>query len=167
MRYEKRTKAVFGAVWIFLCCVLGGCSLSFCGLTPGGKEELVFTCEEGFSDGIGEGSEVSGEMPEDKETDRIPEEAVAGQSEEISEALESGGEPLNASAFDKDSGKVNLNTAGPEELMTLNGIGKTRAEAILEYRQQHGPFTRIEDIMLIPGIKEGIFSKIREQITVH
>ena len=52
MKYEKRTKAVLGAVWIFLCCVLSGCSLSFCGLTVGGKEELEFTCEEGLPEDI-------------------------------------------------------------------------------------------------------------------
>lgn len=63
--------------------------------------------------------------------------------------------------------KVNLNTAGKEELMTLNGIGETRAEAIIAYREQNGPFQRTEDIMQIPGIKEGIFSKIKEQITVQ
>lgn len=62
--------------------------------------------------------------------------------------------------------KVNLNTADLEELMTLNGVGETRAKAIMEYRTRNGAFTKIEDIMQIPGIKEGIFSKIKDQITV-
>lgn len=64
-------------------------------------------------------------------------------------------------------GKVNLNTATPEELMTLKGVGETRAKAIVEYRTQNGPFTKAEDIMQIPGIKEGIYSKIQDQIVVY
>lgn len=63
-------------------------------------------------------------------------------------------------------GKVNLNTAGKAELMTLNGIGESRAEAILAYRQEHGRFESIEDIKKIEGIKEGIFNRIKDQLTV-
>ena len=69
-------------------------------------------------------------------------------------------------AGDEDAGKVNLNTAGKEELMTLSGIGESRAEAILAYRQEHGGFQSIEEIKEIEGIKEGIFDRIKDQITV-
>lgn len=62
--------------------------------------------------------------------------------------------------------KVNLNTASKEQLMTLKGIGEARAEAIIAYRQESGPFTRIEDIMEVSGIKEAAFQKIKEDITV-
>lgn len=62
--------------------------------------------------------------------------------------------------------KVNLNTAAKEQLMTLKGIGEARAEAIIAYRQEFGPFTRIEDIMEVSGIKEAAFQKIKEDITV-
>ncbi|MCB6610434.1 helix-hairpin-helix domain-containing protein [[Clostridium] symbiosum] len=62
--------------------------------------------------------------------------------------------------------KVNLNTAAKEQLMTLKGIGEARAEAIIAYRQESGPFTRIEDIMEVSGIKEAAFQKIKEDITV-
>jgi len=62
--------------------------------------------------------------------------------------------------------KVNLNTAGKEQLMTLTGIGESRAEDIIRYRQEHGPFERIEDIMNVSGIKEGAFQKIKDSITV-
>ncbi|MDO5407469.1 MAG: helix-hairpin-helix domain-containing protein [Eubacteriales bacterium] len=64
------------------------------------------------------------------------------------------------------AGLVNLNTATKEELMTLTGIGEARAEDILRYRQEHGRFERIEDVMKISGIKEAAFDKIRENITV-
>ena len=61
---------------------------------------------------------------------------------------------------------VNINTADAAELMTLPGIGKVRAAAIIEYRQQMGDFEKIEDIMNVKGIKTGIFSKINSLICV-
>lgn len=61
--------------------------------------------------------------------------------------------------------KVNLNTATKEELMTLPGVGESKADSILRYRQEK-QFRRIEDIMEIAGIKEGLFEKIKEHITV-
>lgn len=63
--------------------------------------------------------------------------------------------------------KVNINTAGKEELMTLTGIGETRAEAILAYRQENGGFQTPEDLMQVEGIKEKTFEKLRDQITVN
>ena len=65
-----------------------------------------------------------------------------------------------------DSGLVNLNTADAAALMTLPGIGESRAKAIISYREQHGAFVKIEDIMKISGIKEAAFSKIKDKITV-
>ena len=65
-----------------------------------------------------------------------------------------------------DSGLVNLNTADAAALMTLPGIGESRAKAIISYREQHGAFVKIEDIMKISGIKQAAFSKIKDKITV-
>lgn len=61
---------------------------------------------------------------------------------------------------------VNLNRATKEELMTLKGVGQSRAEAIVRYREEFGGFQTIEDIMNVPGIKEGAFEKIKDSITV-
>lgn len=61
---------------------------------------------------------------------------------------------------------VNLNTASLEELMTLKGIGQSRAEDIIRYRKEAGGFSKIEDIMKVPGIKDAAFQKIKENITV-
>lgn len=83
--------------------------------------------------------------------------AMAGQ------AGESGG---NLSSGESGKAKVNINTAGREELMTLHGIGAARADAILAYREEHGTFSRIEDIMNVEGIKEKAFAKIRDDIVV-
>lgn len=65
----------------------------------------------------------------------------------------------------EQDGRVNINTAGREELMTLPGIGAAKAEAIVAYREA-APFVSIEDIMKITGIKQGVFSKIKDYIKV-
>lgn len=65
-----------------------------------------------------------------------------------------------------ENGLVNLNTADVAALMTLPGIGESRAKAIISYREQHGAFAQIEDIMKISGIKQAAFSKIKDKITV-
>lgn len=62
--------------------------------------------------------------------------------------------------------KVNINTASSEELQTLNGIGPSLAERIINYRETVGAFVQIEDIMNVSGIKEAVFAKIRDFITV-
>ncbi len=50
--------------------------------------------------------------------------------------------------------------------MTLSGIGESRAEDIIRYREENGGFRKIEDIMKVPGIKEAGFQKIKDRITV-
>ena len=70
------------------------------------------------------------------------------------------------SATALENGLVNLNTADVAALMTLPGIGESRAKAIISYRDQHGAFAQIEDIMKISGIKQAAFSKIKDKITV-
>lgn len=62
--------------------------------------------------------------------------------------------------------KVNINTADSNTLMMLPGIGKSRAEDIIAYRNQHGKFARIEDIMKVTGIKEAAYEKIKDYIIV-
>ena len=64
------------------------------------------------------------------------------------------------------SDKVNINTASKEQLMTLNGIGESKANAIISYRSQNGDFKSIEDIKNVPGIGENIYAQIQESITV-
>ena len=66
----------------------------------------------------------------------------------------------------KKQGKININTAGKEELMQLTGIGEAKAQSILDYREEHGRFTSTEELMQIEGIKEGVFNKIKDNITI-
>ena len=61
---------------------------------------------------------------------------------------------------------VNINTATKEELDALPGIGPVKAQAIIDYRTQNGPFKTPEDIMKVRGIKEGEFGKLKGQISV-
>ncbi|MCR4763787.1 MAG: ComEA family DNA-binding protein [Lachnospiraceae bacterium] len=63
-------------------------------------------------------------------------------------------------------GKVNINTADAETLCRLNGVGPSTAAKIIAYREANGRFRAIEDIMQISGIKEKLFAKIRDDISV-
>ncbi len=67
----------------------------------------------------------------------------------------------------ENDGKINLNKATKEELMTLPGVGEAKAESIIEYRNENGGFKSIEEIMQISGIKEGLFEKIKDLIKVN
>lgn len=79
------------------------------------------------------------------------ESGLAGPSEEMKEAK-------------PDDGLVNINTADENELCTLPGVGQTRAKAIVEYRNEHGSFGKIEDIQNVSGIKSGLFAKLKDYI---
>ena len=63
--------------------------------------------------------------------------------------------------------KVNLNTATLEELMTLERIGPTYAQRIIDYREANGPFEKAEDIMKVKGIGQKTFDANKDVITVE
>lgn len=65
-----------------------------------------------------------------------------------------------------DSGRININTASADELEQLPGIGRVIAERIVTHRSQHGPFRRVEHLMLVRGISERKFLNIQTLITV-
>lgn len=67
--------------------------------------------------------------------------------------------------YQYEDGLINVNTANVDELMKLPGIGESRAQDIVNYRQQNGDFQKIEDIMNVSGIKESAFNKIKDKIT--
>ncbi|MGN1003181.1 MAG: ComEA family DNA-binding protein [Oscillospiraceae bacterium] len=73
---------------------------------------------------------------------------------------EAGETPASAAAL------VNINTAGKEELMTLDGIGEALAQRIIDYREEHGPFAGIGDITNVSGIGAKKYEAIRDRITV-
>jgi comEA protein len=63
-------------------------------------------------------------------------------------------------------GVVNVNTATPEQLELLPGVGPVRARAIIEYRKAHGAFTRVEDLAQVSGIGPRALDRIRQHCSV-
>ena len=112
---------------------------------------------------IFEAVSLAGGLTEEADT------AVVNQAEAVTDGMmiriPAIGEAIAETAAPSD-GRINLNTATAEELMTLPGIGSSKAESIIAYREEHGAFSDISELMQIPGIKEGVFSKIKEKIKV-
>ncbi|WP_453994845.1 helix-hairpin-helix domain-containing protein [Bacillus nitroreducens] len=68
---------------------------------------------------------------------------------------------------DKAKGKVSLNKATQEEFETLSGIGPSKAAAIISYREENGPFKKLEDLMQVSGIGEKSFEKIKDSLKLN
>ncbi len=75
-------------------------------------------------------------------------------------------EIINDSNDNSETKLININSATIEELKTLNGIGESKAKAIIEFREENGKFSDISEITKVSGISEAIFAKIKENITV-
>jgi competence protein ComEA len=83
--------------------------------------------------------------------------------EESESGVETGAPPESAGQV---SGKVNINTAGTDELITLSGVGPATAGKIIDYREKNGKYKKVEDLMNVSGIGEKTFEKLRDDITV-
>lgn len=95
------------------------------------------------------------------ESDRI---GIISQDDQAQTGIPGGtGDQREAS----DDGKININTASESQLCDIPGIGAVRASAIASYRQEHGAFQTIEDIMKVSGIKQGTYDKIKDSIKVN
>lgn len=99
---------------------------------------------------------------------RIPttEEVLSGNVLTEIQTEKAAAENGNVSHYDSE-GRLDINLATADELMTLSGIGQTRADAIITYREEHGHFSNKEEIMQVTGIKEGLYSQIEDYITVR
>ena len=86
------------------------------------------------------------------------------ESVRICDVIASAGGLTKKAATSSD--KISLNKATKEQLLSLPGIGESKANAIVAYRTEHGSFQKIEDIMNISGIKNGVFDKIKDKITI-
>jgi len=73
---------------------------------------------------------------------------------------------LNETTDGEASGRININTAGLEALMTLWGIDETRAQRVIDYREQHGAFQTPEEIIDVEGIGRGMYDRFAENVTV-
>ncbi|AWD64370.1 MULTISPECIES: helix-hairpin-helix domain-containing protein [Priestia] len=74
---------------------------------------------------------------------------------------------ISSSGTSNDQPLVNINTANTDELQTLNGIGPSKASAIVSYREENGLFQTVEDLGKVSGIGEKSLEKIKTQITVQ
>lgn len=96
-------------------------------------------------------------------------EEAAGMTGSVTSAdssVRNGEGTSGGTAASPEDGRLNLNTASLAELMTLSGIGQTKAQAVVNYRDAHGGFSSVEEIMNVDGIKEGLYNRIRDQIKV-
>ena len=71
----------------------------------------------------------------------------------------------NTTPSNLKQGTVNINTATLEQLQTIKGIGKKKAEAILQYRKEHGAFRTKEDLLQVKGIGKKALEAIESQVT--
>ena len=83
----------------------------------------------------------------------------------VTEGNSEKGNTSNMTPSNSKQGTVNINTATLEELQTIKGIGKKKAEAILQYRKEHGPFRTKEDLLQVKGIGKKALEAIESQVT--
>lgn len=102
---------------------------------------------------------LSGTVIEKFERDRFVVETVTDKAE------------INSAQADvsgvRADGKININTARKEELVRLSGIGEKIAQRIIDYRDEHGEFTAVEELMLVKGIGSNTLDEIRDKICVE
>lgn len=185
LQLNKTSKRMIAVV--FFCCILFSCGCSkesatvilseeHDGAVAAGEGEpqtqvekdgeiYVYVCGEVVSPGvytmdadarIYEAIELAGGLTDDADA------SVVNQAEAVSDGMMI---QIPSVTYDTENDtRVSINQASAEELMTLSGIGQSKADAIIAYREEYGAFTSVEDLMQIPGIKEGIFSKIKKQI---
>lgn len=82
------------------------------------------------------------------------------------EKNDSGIEIINVESHYNSAGQLNINVATKDELMKLSGIGEAKAQAIIDYREEQGPFKDVSDLKNVSGIGDGLFSKISGDIIV-
>ena len=114
---------------------------------------------------VGELLALAGGATEKGEPDRLNLAAEAKDGERI--YVPAIGESISPYEGEQEDGKVNLNTADASRLQELPGIGEAKAEAIIRYREEHGPFSSVEDLKNVPGIKDGVFSSLEPYIYVN
>ena len=88
------------------------------------------------------------------------------EAEELGREDRNSGEAQTTAEGVTSDGRINLNTASKDQLMTIPGVGESKADSIIAYRQEQGMFQSTEDVMNISGIKEGMYAKIKDYISV-
>lgn len=146
----EKSKDTKRSVWVYVCGSVNH---------PG-----VYELSEGSR--ITDAIEAAGGMTEEAADTYLNLAETLSDGQKIEVPSQEEAEVLTEAGKTGAAGLVNLNRATEEELMTLSGIGASKAKEIIRYRETKGGFGKPEDLMKIPGIKEGVFHKIRDQITV-
>ncbi len=136
----------------------------------------VYVCGAVVNPGVVELSEGSraddalqaaGGFAEDAQRDYVNLAAKVEDGEKLYFPSVSEATALAASEDSEQKGLVNINTADAEQLMTLPGIGASRAQDIIAYRKEHGNFQNKEDLQKVSGIKENLYEKLCDKIVVQ
>ena len=137
------------------------CFVHICGEV---KEPGVYELPEGSR--LFEAVEAAGGFTDEASEESLNLAGIISDGMQI--VIRSKEEAANSLAAEREqaAGLVNINQASKEQLMTLPGIGESRAEDIIRYREESGGFQTIEDIMKVSGIKDAAFQKIKERIVV-
>jgi competence protein ComEA len=128
------------------------------------NEAGVYELDEGSR--LYEAIELAGGMSEDADTTYLNMARVLTDGEQVVVYTVTETLSLREEEAQARLGLVNINTADITELTTISGIGESRAKAIIDYREKNGAFSSIEDIKNVDGIKDGLFSKIKDKITI-
>ncbi|PID02197.1 comEA protein [Sporosarcina sp. P2] len=76
-------------------------------------------------------------------------------------------QPASSSSTDSSTAKVNINTANESDFQTLPGIGPAKAMAIVQYREEHGPFSQLDGMKSVSGIGDKTFEKLEPLIILN
>lgn len=130
-------------------------------LPEGSRVCDVFSMAGGFTDNAATSYWNQARLLKDGEMIYVPtiEEAKEREVDEESQA--------EVSNKDNATEKININTASKTQLMTIPGIGESKASAIVAYREAHGAFSSIEEVKNVEGIKDGVFKKMKEYIVIN
>lgn len=143
---SKESTEDFGYIYVYVCGAV--------------NQEGVYELSRGSR--VYEAVEMAGGFREDADTRNLNQAQLLEDEERIYVPVV--GEEVQM--YSEEDGKININRASKEELMTLPGVGESRAENIIKFREGQGAFQSIEDIMQVSGIKEGLFERIKDLITI-
>ncbi len=121
----------------------------------------VYTLQQGQR--VEDALQAAGSTP-DADIDALNRAAVLNDGQKIVVPFQNEADQLITTQV--DDGLISLNQADLQQLMTLPGIGEVKAQAIIDYRTQHGAFSAIEEVKQVSGIGEAIFGQIKNKIKI-
>ncbi len=127
-------------------------------LEPGSRVEAAITAAGGLTSKAAVSSINLAELLHDEQSIHVS---------SIDESRSANSPSVAQEGIIDPDGLIDINTATSEQLQTLPGIGPTKAEAIIEFRNANGQFQTVNDLLLVPGIGEVTLSQIADYITIN